>query len=40
MGYSLENLDEEIGASTSPAKEKKTGKKESASQEDVNPANN
>ena len=40
MGYSLENLDEEAGASTSPAKEKKTGKKESASQEDVNPANN
>lgn len=40
MGYSLENLDEEVGASTSPAKEKKTGKKESASQEDVNPANN
>lgn len=40
MGYSLENLDEEVGASASPAKEKKTGKKESASQEDVNPANN
>lgn len=40
MGYSLENLDEEVRASTSPAKEKKTGKKESASQEDVNPANN
>lgn len=40
MGYSLENLDEEVGASTSPAKEKKTGKKEPASQEDVNPANN
>lgn len=40
MGYSLENLDEEVGASTSPAKEKKTGKKESASQEDVNPAKN
>lgn len=40
MGYSLENLDEEVGASTSPAKEKKTGKKESASQEDVNPTNN
>lgn len=40
MGYFLENLDEEVRASTSPTKEKKTGKKESASQEDVNPANN
>lgn len=40
MGYSLENLDEGVRASTSPTKEKKTGKKESASQEDVNPANN
>ncbi len=40
MGYSLENLDEEVGASASPAKEKKSGKKESAPQEDVNPANN
>ena len=39
MGYSLENLDEEVRASTSPTKEKKTGKKESATQEDVNPAN-
>ena len=40
MGYSLENLDEEVRASTSPSKEKKACKKESASQEDVNPANN
>lgn len=40
MGYSLENLDEEVRASTSPTKEKKTGKKEPASQEGVNPANN
>lgn len=40
MGYSLENLNEEVRASTSPTKEKKTGKKESASQEGVNPANN
>lgn len=40
MGYSLENLDEEVRASTSPTKEKKTGKKESASQEGVNQANN
>ncbi len=40
MGYSLENLDKEVRASTSPTKEKKTGKKESASQEDANPANN
>ena len=40
MGYSLEHLDEEVRASASPTKEKKTGKKESASQEDVNPANN
>lgn len=40
MGYSLENLDEEVGASTAPPKEKKTGKKETASQEGVNPANN
>ena len=37
MGYSLENLDEEVGASASPTK---TGEKEPASQEDVNPANN
>ena len=40
MGYSLENLAKEVRASTSPTKEKKTGKKESASQEDANPANN
>ena len=40
MGYSLESLEPEVRASTSPTKEKKTGKKESASQEDVNPANN
>lgn len=40
MGYSLENLDEEVGASASPTKKKKTDEKEPASQEDVNPANN
>ena len=39
MGYSLESLEPEVGTGTASPKEKKTGKKESATQEDVNPAN-
>lgn len=39
MGYSLESLKPEVGTGTASSKEKKTGKKESATQEDVNPAN-
>ena len=39
MGYSLESLAPEVGTGTASSKEKKTGKKESATQEDVNPAN-
>lgn len=39
MGYSLESLEPEVGTGTASSKEKKTGKKESATQEDVNPAN-
>lgn len=39
MGYSLESLEPEVGTGTASPKEKKTGKKESATQEGVNPAN-
>lgn len=39
MGYSLENLGAKDGEVKNPPKEKKTSKKESATQEDVNPAN-
>lgn len=39
MGYSLESLEPEVGTGTSSPKEKKTGKKDSATQEGVNPAN-
>lgn len=39
MGYSLESLEPEVRTGTSSPKEKKTGKKDSATQEGVNPAN-
>ena len=39
MGYSLESLEPEVGTGTSSPKETKTGKKDSATQEGVNPAN-
>lgn len=40
MGYSLEDLEPEVGAGTTHPKEKKTSKKETAAQEDVNQPNN
>lgn len=39
MGYSLESLELEVRTGTAAPKEKKTGKKESATQEGVIPAN-
>lgn len=39
MGYSLESLEPEVRTGTSSPKEKKAGKKDSATQEGVNPAN-
>lgn len=39
MGYTIESLEPEVGTGTIPPKEKKTSKKESTTQEDVNPAN-
>ena len=40
MGYSLENLEAEVGAGAAHPKEKKTGKKETTAQEYVNQPNN
>lgn len=40
MGYSLEKLGTKDGEVKTPAKEKKTSKKESDTQEGLNPANN
>jgi hypothetical protein len=39
MGYSLESLEQEVRTGTSSPKEKKNKKKDSATQEGVNPAN-